>query len=1149
MSPARKTFIRTALATAVLAALGGCSRSAPGVSREPLTTAEQVRRLTPEAAGRSVPVHLRGTVTLWDLPLLRLILQDATGAVQVEGAPLVGLGIQFGRTVEIAGTVAAGGVSPTVTCQTVVALGPYGPAPPPVRPQQNDLISGRFQYRYAEIEGLVRSAAVDHSGQVALVVRALGQDLGVTVRDLAFGDYRSLPGATIRARGVLDTSFDATGVPAGVKLWARSMGELTVTKPGPTPPEIPLQTVRWFLEAAAGGALERRVRLRGSIALEGGELVLRDSTGAVPVTPGRFEELAPGGPADVLGFASQERGRIVLSECTVVDSLSSATAAPLAALTTVTQVKSLPEDRARLGYPVRLRGVVTFRNPASNNTFLQDATGGIYLLVDPEAPTPVQAGDLVLVEGHSRPGNFAPVVAVTSIRIVGRQAFPQPARVEMAQLFGGVADSTWVEAQGVVHSIGQSHGLRTLGISWGGQHYDAYIFGPAKLPNGLLDSHVRIRGVCGSLFNFKRQVLGMHLLVPDASLVRVEGSGGPQTLPLRTIEQLLQFSSSPSFGERSRVRGVVTLTHSDGPTYISDATGGVMVQNHAPIALEVGDEVEVAGLPVAAPGLFNPVLRDAEIRKLGRGRPHEPLPVTATDILDEGDDAELVRIDAWLVDQASGKGSELLVLEAGDRFFEARLDQQALPTLEVGSLLRVTGIASVDTYESQQAVLPRSFSILLRSPADVAVLERAPWWTAARAFRVLGAVAALALLALAWIVVLRRRVSLQTADLRESRQMLQLVLDHIPERVFWKDRQSRYLGCNKACAGDAGAAAPEDIAGKTDYELSWKASADGYAADDREVMESGQAKIGYEEQQISADGTHRWLRTSKIPLYGPRGGVIGVLGAYEDITDRKRAEEKLQRYSAQLAATNEELKRFTYIVSHDLRAPLLSLRGFSAELRRSLEALRKPVEALLPDLAEPDRSATAEALGQSVPEALGFIESSVTRMDHLIGALLRLSRVGYREFHMEELDTGELLAETLRTLAHQIESHKVELKIGVLPRLVSDRTAVEQIFGNLLDNAVKYLDPQRPGRIEVWAEETAEGWAFSVRDNGRGIAEEDWDKVFAPFRRAGPLDVPGEGMGLAYVRALLNRLGGDIEFQSQLGAGSTFRFTLSATQE
>ena len=1165
MSAQGNTFVRIALDIPVLAGRGralaaclvlawaassGCAPRSAGVPSSPLTTVGQIRELTPEAAAGQVLVHLRGTVTFSDTAILLLIMQDATGAVRVEGAPLANLPLEPGRGVELTGVVVDGGLSPAVACRSITMRSGANPLPAPVRPAEGDLVSGTLQYRYVEIEGLVRSAAIDHAGRVALVVRTLGREVKVGVRDLSFADYRSLPDAVVRVRGVLGTSFDATGAPIGVKLWARSMSEVAVVKPAPAPVDVPLVTAGSVLAAGKGSPSEHRIRLRGMIALEGGELVLRDATGAVPLRPGRSEDIVPGGPFCVLGFAGEEHGAPVLLDATVSNwTEAHPTASPLPVLTTVAQVKLLSEDQARLGYPVRLRGVVTYHNPVAGNTFVQDSTAGIYLVFKRESQPTIQAGDLVEVEGRSRPGNFAPVVVVTAIRAVGRQPYPRPARIEMEQIFTGIADSTWVAAEGVVHSIGEEHGLHTLGVNWGAHHFVMYVFGATKLPDSLLDSHIRVEGVCGSMFNFKRQILGMHLFVPDARLIHIEGSGVPAAPPLRAVEQLLQFSSSVRFGERCRIRGVVTLAHPGGPTYVSDATGGVLVRSHPPpVDLRVGDWVEVIGLPVAVSGLFNPVLRDAEIRKLGRAGPREPMLVTASDILDEGYDAELIRIDALLVDQAPGKGNKTLVLQAGDRLFEARLDQQQLPPLEKGSLVRVTGIASVDTYESQQAVLPRSFSILLRSPADVATLEPAPWWSPSRAFRVLGLVCAVAVLALVWIVVLRRRVRLQTADLRESRQMLQLVLDHIPERVFWKDRDGRYLGCNKACACDAAIPTPEAIVGKTDYELDWRATADAFVADDRKVIQSGQARLGYEEVMIGADGTHRWMRVSKTPLYGPRGGIIGVLGAYEDITDRKRADEKIQRYSAQLAETNEELKRFTYIVSHDLRAPLLSLRGFSGELRRSLEAVRRPVESVLDNLDEPERGATMQALDEAVPEALGFIESSVTRMDHLIGALLRLSRVGYREFHMEELDIRQLLDETLRALAHQIESHKVELKIGPLPRITSDRTAMEQIFGNLLDNAVKYLDPQRPGQIEVVAQETAEGVEFEVRDNGRGIAEEDMDKVFAPFRRAGPQDVPGEGMGLAYVRALLHRLGGTIECQSELGVGTTIRFVLPAPQ-
>jgi PAS domain S-box-containing protein len=131
-----------------------------------------------------------------------------------------------------------------------------------------------------------------------------------------------------------------------------------------------------------------------------------------------------------------------------------------------------------------------------------------------------------------------------------------------------------------------------------------------------------------------------------------------------------------------------------------------------------------------------------------------------------------------------------------------------------------------------------------------------------------------------------------------SRQMLQVVLDTIPQRVFWKDRNSVFLGCNKPLALDAGFSEPADIIGKTDYDHASSATADLYLADDRRVMETGQSKINYEERQVRADGSIAWLRTSKVPLRDKNGTIIGVLATYEDITDRKRTEEALRESEA-----------------------------------------------------------------------------------------------------------------------------------------------------------------------------------------------------------------------------------------------------------
>jgi signal transduction histidine kinase len=253
----------------------------------------------------------------------------------------------------------------------------------------------------------------------------------------------------------------------------------------------------------------------------------------------------------------------------------------------------------------------------------------------------------------------------------------------------------------------------------------------------------------------------------------------------------------------------------------------------------------------------------------------------------------------------------------------------------------------------------------------------------------------------------------------------------------------------------------------------------------------------------------------------------------------------VQERTAELTAANEEIKRFAYIVSHDLRAPLINLKGFASELHIACEVLQTALPAALPHLETSQAADVARALDQDIPEALSFIETSVTRMDHLIRAILQLSRLGRRDLHLEPLDMCTLVQGTVQTLAHQIAQRRAQVTVQPLPTVVADRIAMEQIMGNLLANAVAYLDPDRPGEVVVTGEHRSDVTVFHVRDNGRGIAPEDIRKVFEPFRRVGKQDVSGEGMGLAYVQTLVRRHGGEIQCHSTLGVGTTFTFTIA----
>lgn len=242
-----------------------------------------------------------------------------------------------------------------------------------------------------------------------------------------------------------------------------------------------------------------------------------------------------------------------------------------------------------------------------------------------------------------------------------------------------------------------------------------------------------------------------------------------------------------------------------------------------------------------------------------------------------------------------------------------------------------------------------------------------------------------------------------------------------------------------------------------------------------------------------------------------------------------------------LREANDEIQRFAYIVSHDLRSPLVNIMGFTAEI----ETIGTETFARLGN-GEGDNPAAEQVgvLKSDFAEALGFIKSSITKMDRLIGAVLRLSREGRREFRPETIEIAPLLETIAASLAHQAQEAGATITIGTLPPVESDRLALEQIFSNLVDNALKYLQPGRPGEIEVKGRSTYSHVFYEVGDNGRGIAPNDHQRIFELFRRSGVQDRPGEGIGLAHVRALVRRIGGTLDVRSELGTGSIFTVML-----
>jgi len=283
-------------------------------------------------------------------------------------------------------------------------------------------------------------------------------------------------------------------------------------------------------------------------------------------------------------------------------------------------------------------------------------------------------------------------------------------------------------------------------------------------------------------------------------------------------------------------------------------------------------------------------------------------------------------------------------------------------------------------------------------------------------------------------------------------------------------------------------------------------------------------------------------------------GSIWVILRYTRDLTRSRDELRLlntdlegavRERTTDLQRANDEIQRFAYIVSHDLRAPLVNVMGFTAELENAtgrLAAMLDKIEEQAPELADTDARLAAR---EDLPEAIGFIRSSTQKMDRLINAILRLSREGRRPITPEKLDMSALVQGIADTHRHRLDEKQIDFSAASgLPDIVSDRLAIEQILGNIVENAIKYMPAERTGRIEIRGRTEGTRAIFEIADNGRGIDPKDHDRIFDLFRRSGTQDQPGEGIGLAHTRALAYRLGGTIFVDSELGRGATFRINL-----
>jgi signal transduction histidine kinase len=447
---------------------------------------------------------------------------------------------------------------------------------------------------------------------------------------------------------------------------------------------------------------------------------------------------------------------------------------PAGELHTVAAIRELGIEQTREKIPVHLHAVVTFFDERLYSYFVQDDTAGIYLQFPTNAALPsLTPGQLIEVTGVSSPGEYAPVVAVASVRVLGNAALPPAKEVTYEQLASGVDDSQFVEVTGIVRSAELDRSQYYLiEIVTGGGRLLVYARSlPVKTPGEILDSTVQVRGVCSTKFTHKRQLFAIQLMVPQPEdlEIKIPAPKDPFATAARPIDSLLQFAPEQSYGHRVKVVGTVIYYVPGETFFIQDGGQGVEVQTRERDPLLLGDRVEVLGF--VSQGEYTPILQDAIYQKIAFGQPLEPVVLTPDEALKGNHDCCLIQVTAHVLDRSQNGSEEYLILQEGNSVFHASVEHtgndDVFAGLLNGSLVDATGICQIEPGEWQagEAWHAKAFGIKLRSASDVVLVKAPSWWTLNKVLWMAGALAVVALAAFGWVAILQLQVAERTRQL------------------------------------------------------------------------------------------------------------------------------------------------------------------------------------------------------------------------------------------------------------------------------------------------------------------------------------------------------------------------------------------------
>lgn len=928
-------------------------------------------------------------------------------------------------------------------------------------------------------------------------------------------------------------------------------------------------------------------------------------------------------------------------------------------LKSAAQVHRLSSQAAGQHLPVQLQGIVTQTMPDWDGFALQDKTDAVFVTGDVVKTLALHAGDRVQVQGTTGPGNYAPMVFVSAIKVLGSGPLPAARPVDWQFLSSGACDNEYVSVTGVVRSAVSVDSpvwrwrATAIHIDVGGNLLWAYAreSDTPKLED-LADDVVRISGTCVVFSNSRKRFESTALLLSDpAKQVEVlqPVSMRPEQVPLTSISHLFVYARGDRWQRRVRVRGTVTWV-SGNRVAIEDGQDGLMLRTVGPAQVKVGQLVDAVGFPTAGP--FAAELEDVLVVPIGSGTV-KPLAVNAARLVGQFHsdrpnlpDSMLIRLEAVLVGVSRSQTGADLALQAGPVVFNARLSGAQRTNWVVGSKVAVTGVCMV---RPDDLGAPTSFEVMLRSAADVQVLQKPDWLTRSFAVRTAVILLGLATVAVFTVILLTRRVGMQSGviALQKKREeelgaRMQQLVENANDLVYILGIDGRILHANFGAERLTGYSREEQqglkmqdllddgerqlfaetIArhvrssdgGDTAFEQSdWTfCRKDGtrlsvelnqriVTGEDkqirieligRDVTARKRAVLDNEErfrtladnipqlawmadekgdfvwfnqrwleytgaslQDLRAwgwtrwhhpehvgrvmtrlrqcftdgeawedafplrreDGQYRWFLGRATPIRDESGKVVRWFGTNTDISKQKQTETELQR-------SNDDLRQFAYIASHDLQEPIRNVIVFSQMLARTF------------------------ANGDLTPKRstyLNVVIGGAKRMEALLAGLLSYSQATATE----RAENAPVAAETcvreaLESLKLSIEESGAVIEVGELPNVVASSLHLTQVFQNLIGNAIKYRREGVAPVIAVRARQQVDRWLFSVQDNGQGFDTQYASNLFGIFKRLHGQEIPGTGIGLAICKAIVERHGGTMWAEGKPGEGATFWFTL-----